>query len=94
MRWANHINVRITMAPREGGQECLFHTLTPAMQGPKHSIDECKRENPSTYRSALQICKAEEAQLYNRNLTDGWVYDVCFAGTEYAAQDGIAESAM
>lgn len=117
MRWANHINVRITMTPRVGGQkgdcgnfnslaiddvtglavsgaECLFHHMTPVRPGPHHTIEECIQKDPTKYHLALRTCQAEEPQMQNDDLKRGCVFDVCWAGPQYAAQDGMSESTM
>jgi len=116
-RWENHINVRITMAPRVGGQdghcgnfnglaeddtseqikarigmgivdgECLFHHTSPVRPGPQHSLGECKREHPVKFALALRTCRASDALLDTDRAKRGCVFDVCFAGLQYAAQD-------
>lgn len=123
MRWANHINVRITMQPRVGGQdgmcgnfnsdptddttwailarvngavppsESLFHHMVPTRPAPRHSLEECKQDK-ARYQAALNLCQVEEPSVTARELVRGCVYDVCFAGQQYAAQDGMAESAI
>ena len=46
------------------------------------------------YQDALKKCQAEEPSVTSNELVKGCVYDVCFAGPQYAAQDGMAESGI
>jgi len=120
MRWANHLNVRITMAPRAGGQdgfcgnfngnaaddstqaiksrigqripanELLFNH--PAQVGPGGhpvTIADCA-EAKRTH--AMKICKADQPNVEKRQLVESCVFDVCFGGDQYAAEDGLSES--
>jgi len=120
MRWANHVNVRITMVAREGGQdgscgnfngdphddstaaikqrigmrvpqeELLFHA--PVQVGPggqRVTIVDCaqaKRDH------AMKICKGSQPEVGGGQLLDSCIFDVCFGGDQYAAQDGLSES--
>jgi len=114
LRWANHLNVRITMPPAAGGQDghcgnfnsiasddsaaqiqarvgqipaaaLLFRHATPSQAAPRHTLAECKRD-AHRYSRAIELCKASEAKLDDA-ATGGCVFDVCFAGPQYAAQD-------
>jgi len=121
MRWANHINVRITMTPRVegldgscgnfngnadddstaaieariGGQrvpvgELLFHSPAQvnANGAPQRTIADCaqaKRDHASA------ICKRSQPSA-GGVLLDSCIFDVCFGGDQYAAEDGLSES--
>jgi len=119
MRWANHLNVRITMQPREGGQDgscgnfngnaaddstaaikgrigqrvaasdLIFNVPAQVGPGGKHvTVADCvqqKREH------ATQVCKAKQPQAAGE-LLESCIFDVCFAGDQYAGEDGLAES--
>jgi len=119
MRWANHINVKIVMAPRVGGQdghcgnhngdpaddsaeaieariggpvppdECLFHHTTPVRPSPRHSLDECRMQDPVKYQLALRTCQAQEESLGYNQVQKDCVFDVCFAGEQYAGEDAL-----
>jgi len=124
IRWANHVNLRITMPPHADGQdghcgnnngspdddtaeqitarvgramaaaERLFDHATPVRPAPHKRLSECRHKTPAKYRTALKTCRAEEPDLHNDDLLRGCVFDVCFGGIQYAAQDGISESTM
>jgi len=119
MRWANHLNVRITMTPREGGQDgscgnfngnmaddsteaiksrigqrvapadLLFNVPAQVGPGGQHvTITDCaqaKRDH------AMEVCKAKQPAAGGK-LLESCIFDVCFAGDQYAGEDGLAES--
>jgi len=120
MRWANHLNVRITMNPsvepvdghcgnfngeagdditdainaREAGRRIpegeLFFRHGAIVDGTlaAHTIADCpesKREH------ATKLCQASQPSVGGM-LLDSCVFDVCFGGDQYAAEDGLAES--
>eukprot|EP00443_Scrippsiella_acuminata_P071366 CAMPEP_0115504922 /NCGR_PEP_ID=MMETSP0271-20121206/70281_1 /TAXON_ID=71861 /ORGANISM="Scrippsiella trochoidea, Strain CCMP3099" /LENGTH=406 /DNA_ID=CAMNT_0002934139 /DNA_START=1 /DNA_END=1221 /DNA_ORIENTATION=- len=120
MRWANHLNVRISMTPREGGQDgscgnfngnvaddstaaiksriagqrvapsdLLFNVPAQVGPGGQHvTIADCaqaKRDH------AMEVCKAQQPAAEGK-LLESCIFDVCFAGEQYAGEDGLAES--
>jgi len=119
MRWANHLNVRVTMAPRPGqdglcgnfngnavddstqaikariGQripanELLFNH--PAQVGPGGqpvTIADCPQQKRD---HAMEICKGDQPGVKKNELVESCIFDVCFGGDQYAAEDGLAES--
>jgi len=119
MRWANHLNVRITMTPREGGQDgacgnfnnnaaddstaaikgrigqrvaasdLIFNVPAQVGPGGQHvTITDCEQ---SKREHAMQTCKAKQPQATGK-LLETCIFDVCFAGDQYAGEDGLAES--
>jgi len=116
-RWANHINVRITMTPREGEtvdgscgnfnqnpsddtteailarmggkiplEQLLFnHVAEVPADVPQKTIAECEQ---SKRLSAVTTCKASAPGITGV-LLDSCIFDVCFAGDQYAAQGGL-----
>jgi hypothetical protein len=120
MRWANHINVKITMTPRAGGQdgscgnfngnadddstaaikarmagqrvplgELLFHSPAQVNPGAPHrTIADCAQQKRD---EAAKICKASQPTVGGQ-LLDSCIFDVCFGGDQYAAEDGLSES--
>eukprot|EP00930_Biecheleria_cincta_P032893 TRINITY_DN2278_c0_g1_i2.p1 TRINITY_DN2278_c0_g1~~TRINITY_DN2278_c0_g1_i2.p1 ORF type:complete len:780 (-),score=102.97 TRINITY_DN2278_c0_g1_i2:98-2437(-) len=112
MRWANHINVRISMHSVDGGMlggcgncngnaaddsatplavapsEMLFHTQTPVKPNPGKSINDCE---PSRKTQAEDLCKKQQPSATGPVL-EACVFDVCFAGDDYALQDGLSYS--
>merc|ERR1719378_1682345 len=120
MRWANHLNVRITMAARPEGQDGLCGNFNgnvlddsteaiksrigqrvpadellfnhPAQVGPggqAKTIADC----PQTKRDhAMEICKTSQPTVTSKQLVETCVFDVCFGGDQYAAEDGLSES--
>eukprot|EP00428_Durinskia_dybowskii_P062516 CAMPEP_0170380488 /NCGR_PEP_ID=MMETSP0117_2-20130122/13909_1 /TAXON_ID=400756 /ORGANISM="Durinskia baltica, Strain CSIRO CS-38" /LENGTH=102 /DNA_ID=CAMNT_0010636009 /DNA_START=5 /DNA_END=313 /DNA_ORIENTATION=+ len=70
------------------GNECLFHHLTPVRPSPDHDIEECKTQDPTKYHLALKTCHATDEDVEHEGSAKyGCVFDVCFAGPQYAAQD-------
>merc|ERR1719336_527959 len=119
MRWANHLNIRITMTPREGGQdgscgnfngnavddstaaikgrigqrvapeELLFNVPAQVGPGGQHvTISDCAQQKRD---HAMEICKAQQPAAEGK-LLESCIFDVCFAGDQYAGEDGLAES--
>jgi len=110
MRWANHLNVRITMNAFEGqdggcgnfngraiddttqaikarigarvpSEELLFHHRAQVTGGPVKTMADCaqpKREH------AMKACKPLEGHVF-----EDCVFDTCFGGDQYAAEDGM-----
>lgn len=119
MRWANHLNVRVTMTKKPEGQdgicgnfnsnplddttsailsriggriplsELLFHqqAQTSGVAVLK-TIADCPR---ATRESAMRVCQASQPAA-GGILLDSCVFDVCFGGPQYAAEDGLSES--
>jgi len=117
MRWANHLNVRVTMSPQVNGQdgtcgnfnrdpsddstsaimtrlngrvpmsEMLFHRKTQATGQVTKTIADCEM---SKRDHAVKLCKEAEPSA-GGVLLDSCVFDVCFGGDQYAAQDGLTE---
>jgi len=119
MRWANHLNVRITMAAVGGGQDgscgnfnglaeddstaaikgrigqrvpacdLLFHAAAPVGPGGQHvTMADCEQQKRE---HAMKICKEKQPEAGGK-LLESCVFDVCFAGDQYAGEDGLAES--
>jgi hypothetical protein len=117
MRWANHLNVRITMPPQGNGQdgtcgnfnhdpsddstsaitarlngrvpmsELLFHRKIEATGQVTKTIADCEM---SKRDHAVKLCKEAQPSA-GGVLLDSCVFDVCFGGDQYAAQDGLTE---
>merc|ERR1712190_86483 len=121
MRWANHLNVRITMTPREGGQDgscgnfngnavddataaiksrigqrvpvtdLLFHAAAQVGPGGKTvTITDCQQQKRE---HAMKICKSKQPGADGK-LLESCIFDVCFAGDQYAGEDGLAEGGV
>lgn len=119
MRWANHLNVRITMAPHEGGQdgscgnfngiaaddttqaiqarigqrvpanELLFNAPAPVGPGGQlKTIEDCAQEKRA---HAERLCNGNQPAVAGKPL-ESCIFDVCFGGDQYAAEDGLTES--
>merc|ERR1719394_424318 len=119
MRWANHLNVRITMSPSADGQdgscgnfngnavddataaikarigqrvaaaELLFHMAAAVGPGGQHvTVADCQQQKRE---HAMTICKAKQPSAGGK-LLESCIFDVCFAGEQYAGEDGLAES--
>jgi len=117
MRWANHLNVRITMSPRPDGQDgacgnnnndpnddaeavlkarigaiipsgqLLFHhqaQVAPA--APIKTLADCAQQKREDAKNACtkRMPTAGTADL------DSCIFDECFAGPQYAAEDALA----
>jgi len=120
MRWANHLNLRVTMAPRAGGQDGLCGNFNanaaddstaaikarigqrvpanellfnhPAQVGPGgqiRTIADCEQQKRD---HAMEICKGDQPDVDKKQLVESCIFDVCFGGDQYAAEDGLAES--
>jgi len=115
MRWANHLNVRITMNAFEGqdgacgnfnlnamddttqaikarigervtGSELLFHHPTAAgPAGPVKTIADCEQHKRN---AAMKAC-ADSNKGMTGHLLDDCIFDTCFGGDQYAAEDGM-----
>mmetsp|Transcript_93295 Transcript_93295/g.269433 ORF Transcript_93295/g.269433 Transcript_93295/m.269433 type:complete len:411 (+) Transcript_93295:119-1351(+) len=118
MRWANHINVQVTM-PRQEGQdgycgnfdgiaandetdqirarigtsmpqaERLFHRQVATQPAPSHTLEECKLDQEK-YNRAVQLCRGDSPSA-SPEFDQACIFDVCFAGPQYAAQDAVLE---
>jgi len=113
LRWANHINVRITMPPQAGGQEghcgnfngnaaddtkgaietrtpvlgerdSLFRTFTPSSPGKMLTVEhDCEPDKKAAAYTACQHTRPNMAHFQS------CLFDVCFGGPQYAAQDAL-----
>jgi len=116
MRWANHLNVKITMNAFEGmdggcgnfnGQstddstqaikarigeriphtDLLFHHAMQVGPAPHKTIADC----PESKRTAAMKACAESNKGMTGHLLDDCVFDTCFGGEQYAAEDGMEQ---
>lgn len=119
MRWANHVNARITMMSQWNGQQglcgnmngnaqddkdansgsaahlvpqsaSLFRHNAPPMPAPQHTLADCKKD-PEKYDKASTLCSGPPYST-RHDLKLACLFDVCFAGPQYAMQDGWAAS--
>jgi len=115
MRWANHLNVRVTMQQspgqdgvcgnfngnaaddssdsimaRLGGRvpvsELLFRHRAQTNGEVHKTIADCDME---LREKAMKECKAAQPNAAGE-LLDTCIFDVCFGGEQYAAEDGLS----
>jgi len=65
-------------------RDCMFDHRGSFRPAPTHNIEECKRD-VQRYNKAVEICSTATTPA----LKEGCVFDVCFAGSKYAAQMGL-----
>jgi len=66
-------------------QDLAFETYTPRTPGKRVSLDDCKAEQRQ--QAEKECRKAEGGNELSKDMFEGCVFDVCFAGKRYALQD-------